>query len=461
MASHADDARLALSSNLIDMAQYVPPGAIQAEITTSITAEPARARAKSDSFVRTKSKRWAFLPRSLSKRLSPESSKRDRRTAHPPFRDVFTSPSDFNTYTNSEHSTDFPRERAISSPYESRTQNKQPNTTPQPDKSLPKTPVLDVAIPDVTLERYSVMFSDVLQGEDTSQSTSALLSRRQGSLSMLNTIDEGEAEKPKQEQLQTRPSSHQTKNYFAAAASRSRGATLSDLLSNATSDYTFEPLRKGKRNISEGSTSTTETRHSYTNNEHRQPLVSKFHRPTQSPDSIWGERSPSPLANRLCDPPTPADTDDEETDLEGSMGPDETIKDREESFASQPTGLFPARTTSIRLARPSLIVTGKRKTPQTQEPTSEGPKKQQDIYEVAIARQVSISRQQRKMLGPLLSSKADPPARQVEEAAKTTAGATTVISETKSSFPKVVHPNPELFGPERFRRSELVLLEGS
>lgn len=56
--------------------------------------------------------------------------------------------------------------------------------------SLTKGPLLNVAIPTVELERYSVMFSSVLGEQGSKQSSSNLLARRQAALQELRSIDD-------------------------------------------------------------------------------------------------------------------------------------------------------------------------------------------------------------------------------------------------------------------------------
>ncbi|ROW09434.1 hypothetical protein VMCG_02465 [Cytospora schulzeri] len=75
----------------------------------------------------------------------------------------------------------------------------------QPNSSIPPVPsFLDVHIPDTTLERYSVMFSDVLNEGPKQETTVSLLARRQATLERLKTINNNiqveDAEKEKSRQ---------------------------------------------------------------------------------------------------------------------------------------------------------------------------------------------------------------------------------------------------------------------
>lgn len=64
-----------------------------------------------------------------------------------------------------------------------------------------KSPLLDVEIPDITLERYSVMFGSLL---DSEASSSSLLARRQATLERLRTIKEGASGEEEKERLRHR-----------------------------------------------------------------------------------------------------------------------------------------------------------------------------------------------------------------------------------------------------------------
>ncbi|KAK0665908.1 hypothetical protein QBC41DRAFT_282047 [Cercophora samala] len=78
-----------------------------------------------------------------------------------------------------------------------RTEEQLNNLQPLPGSSPSKAPMLlDLEIPDVRLERYSIMFSGVLNpnGTTSPQSKSSLLERRQATLEKLKTINDQEEE---------------------------------------------------------------------------------------------------------------------------------------------------------------------------------------------------------------------------------------------------------------------------
>lgn len=62
-----------------------------------------------------------------------------------------------------------------------------PNPPAQPSSALSSSPLLDIEIPSIKMERYSVMFSNVLNPQATS---SSLLARRQATLEKLRTIND-------------------------------------------------------------------------------------------------------------------------------------------------------------------------------------------------------------------------------------------------------------------------------
>jgi len=56
-------------------------------------------------------------------------------------------------------------------------------------KNAGETPLLDVSIPDIKLDRYSVMFNSLLQTQTNTNRSSSLLARRQGNADKLKPLD--------------------------------------------------------------------------------------------------------------------------------------------------------------------------------------------------------------------------------------------------------------------------------
>lgn len=65
------------------------------------------------------------------------------------------------------------------------------NDLQQPRPRIPPMPLLNVQIPDTKMERYSVMFHDVLNRGPSKEPAASLLARRQATLERLKTIKQG------------------------------------------------------------------------------------------------------------------------------------------------------------------------------------------------------------------------------------------------------------------------------
>ncbi|POR38813.1 Uncharacterized protein TPAR_00990 [Tolypocladium paradoxum] len=310
---------------------------------------------------------------------------------------------------------------------------------------------LGVEIPDITMERYSVMFGHLLQH----RSTSSLLARRQATQDRLKAIKKGDAN---MQQLELGKQSPGVPAIWGSTISpvrlasrkmgpghglspRMRSNTSAAMLpspSQSSFDGTETPReRLGARYIAESTRHDSGTDEATATSKpmERPKLISKFHRqssfrqtngpsaagegassmiqddmfqtPVQSPDghkisrSTWNSAHP-PLAE-----PTPRSHASK--DSERSLLDSPTAK----SIAASPSKEDPERT-----------------------PT--------DPVEVSIARQISISRQQRALLGPLQ--------RHALENRR--------VSETKSSTPRLVDPRQDPDSPKAMhRKSERVIVE--
>ncbi|CEJ84343.1 hypothetical protein VHEMI03450 [[Torrubiella] hemipterigena] len=450
-----------------EMRQYIPAGALQAEITTSITAAPVD---ESGQGTKQKSKKWGFLTRSISKRLASDStSSRGRAVTNPssdlPFHEKVTSQLGRAASMRSRAKPVFGRHQedlaATGNPYERHsgpplspssrhdyrdlhTRERNSMSSLELFKPLPDTPVLNITIPTMRMERYSVMFSEVLNRAQKEPVTSSHLTL---SSSALNTIEEGEGEKmniervPQQQQQQSQR--------VQPMYSRSRANTGSDVMSNESSEYTHEPPRTSQRPTSGTSANSADGRLSSVNGEQRQPLVSKFHRPTRSPDSIWSHTLPT--IEKSLDQPKPSS--------EHSEG--DAVQILESSTNSHHSALTGASDTEVRQARSASL---RQDYPDLTKPVVK-PKveEQESIYEVAIARQVSISRQQRTMLGPLLGSTSRRGPRspnQRDAAARIALGTSTLVAENNTSTPTVVRPSAESCGsPDMLPHGERAIIE--
>lgn len=310
---------------------------------------------------------------------------------------------------------------------------------------------LDVEIPDITMERYSIMFGHLLQN----RSASSLLARRQATQDRLKAIKEGEAN---MQQLDLGKPSPRVPAIWGSTispmhlASRKGGGGhgLSPRMRSNTSPAMLpSPLqssfdgsetpreRLGARHIAES------TRHDSGMHEatatskpmERPQLISKFHRrssshQTNGPSAV-GERAASMTEDDKLQihvqPPdghkiSRSTWNSTHPPLAKSTPRSHASKDSERSLPDSPTAKSSAA--SLSEGEPEKVPT--------------------DPVEVSIARQISVSRQQRAMLGPLQ--------RHALENRR--------INETKSSTPRLVDPRQDSESPKAMhRKSERVIVE--
>ncbi|KAH6688011.1 hypothetical protein F5X68DRAFT_8012 [Plectosphaerella plurivora] len=152
---------------------------------------------------RSKSTRWKLFGRSKSKRSKPE-------PAPPPQNPLVTLPSQSSGLDRSNTERHAPKHKPIiirsdtvpsirtpadadmsasssSIPSAAGYSTLKPTGTPSATLGRTQGPLLDVEIPDITMERYSVMFGGLLQSNGSS---SSLLARRQATLERLRTIND-------------------------------------------------------------------------------------------------------------------------------------------------------------------------------------------------------------------------------------------------------------------------------
>jgi hypothetical protein len=104
--------------------------------------------------------------------------------------------------------------------------------------------------------------------------------------------------------------------------------------------------------------------------------------------------------------------------------------------------------------------------PKKQAPEADAQEALRNAVEISIARQISVSHQQRKMLHPL---KSNPSLRHRGNGSPSGPGYIAIekderLAETKSSTPTLVHPRELTHSPDAYqmhRKSERVILEES
>ncbi|KAI1304492.1 hypothetical protein F5Y03DRAFT_395413 [Xylaria venustula] len=381
------------------------------------------------------------------------------------------------------------------------------------ESSSASKPLLNVEIPDVRLERYSVMFDGVLK------SNPSLLSRRQATVPKLKSIDDA-AEREEEEILNgvprratspqpaikpsglaLFPTSRQGYNHIPQKLSpRHRSNTSPAFLpspSKATFDHTT--LDRQRPSIEEAPSSK---RPRHPSPHHERPGIAI----TTRLDVVERERTPSPprfsndQSNLILDSPSEIESEDEATITRNAWKPAAYQLPPEPKWQmishsqKTPSTASSSYASSYRKRSPSLASSSHTHLTRASEDSddasaylkggSNGAK--MTPVEISIARQISVSRQQRKLLQPLHTGMPPPPPpppppqpvvapssgrrpshTTTSSPARTSPMAAVAMSEsgriaeTKTSTPTLVHP-PNLMDPQQFaqhRRSERIVLE--
>lgn len=349
---------------------------------------------------------------------------------------------------------------------------------PSPIPPVPQLsgPFLDIEIPSVTMERYSVMFGSVLQ----TQAASGLLARRQANLDCLMTIkDEVSRENGEDLLRPRRATSPQPRNSptFSLFPQTPRGVTSSfsqmpspRLRSNTSpallpspSQATFEegkvmrrePLRAKVVQVG----GSKDSRRDVDAGSRPLQLVSKFNK---QPSFLAQETS------NLTESP-------ENTDIGTFYIHHEDMRKPAVAERIRPTpslSIAPASSSPQVPEKPEIPLskTTSNSSNHTAHTEVDPDQAFRNAVEISIARQISVSRQQRNMLRPLQ--------RQQSWKTQTNSSANSVVSDTledipvgknerlsqtKTSTPKLVNPRNLLGSPDELlvnRKSELVILEG-
>ncbi|KJZ79287.1 hypothetical protein HIM_01438 [Hirsutella minnesotensis 3608] len=314
----------------------------------------------------------------------------------------------------------------------------------------PKSPrtekLLDVEIPDVSMERYSVMFGHLIEDLDST----SLHGRRQATRDRIKAIQDDHA----QDSAPMRPLPSTTmavstgKSGRVAARDRSPERLFSPAQrSNSFPETLTSPIhpKPSTKNVSRGyvggphhvAASSRSGAISFmepeeVNSAEVPRLISRFHRRSSS------DQGPSPYAPAYA--PSPTIPKDEPYAKKRGISPmtwntahpPHPLPDSGPKAAARPSiSPVPASPVQSRETSPH----GTRRDPSLPDPV-----------QVSIARQISISRQQKVMLESLRKPGLE----------------SRVVSETKSATPKLVDPRQDLDSPTAVHRkmSETVIVEG-
>ncbi|KAM0743024.1 hypothetical protein ACQRIT_003201 [Beauveria bassiana] len=336
--------------------------------------------------------------------------------------------------------------------------------------------MLDVEIPDISFERYSVMFESLIEKQQ--QSASNLLARRQATLARIKANDDDirrehfsqvqrsrRATSPAATPIRTpiaEPSAEDSAHDIDIVPLRLRSNTFPTIASQSPrapspEDQTDSP---GVSLLSPDSQFSLAP-----DSEGRRLLHSKFHKP--SVESIHSpyfrhatERetatalSPPPCFTRRL-PDGGSGSSNVATPVYTMMPPAKQID-------------IPCRSTSLRNTRKLPAAASPKPKPNPKPASVE--EALEDAAEVSIARQISISRGQRRFLEPLHErerrrARAN---QHIKAASQISLDDGKRIAETKTATPTVIHPDREQLGESSasprqhmYRRSEQVTIEGA
>ncbi|TQV98848.1 hypothetical protein V2A60_007453 [Cordyceps javanica] len=336
-------------------------------------------------------------------------------------------------------------------------------------------PILDVEIPDIRLERYSVMFGSLFEKQ---QAAGGLLARRQATLARIRATEDDVRREHQAELLRARratsPSMPPARSPVAelpgdSAAGinvvplrlRSHTFPLVGRESSALSPQAPPPADQ----VDSPGTSLLSPNSQLSpgrDSEGRPRLHSKFHKPSVESISSPYFRQAAERENgtALSPPPGPG-----RRLADGGSGSNVASPAYMTTMPTAKQIDIPDRSTSLR-NRSSKMPAAPKPNPK---PTSRE-EELEDAAEVSIARQISISRGQRRFLEPLHErerrrARAN---QHIKAASQISLDDGKRIAETKTATPTLVHPDLPSGGglarsPQQhmYRRSEQVTIEGA
>ncbi|KAK7403673.1 hypothetical protein QQX98_010560 [Neonectria punicea] len=390
---------------------------------------------------------------------------------------------------------------------------------PSPPPPVPQLlgPMLDVEIPNIKMERYSVMFGGVL---GTDNSSSSLLARRQATLDRLKTINDEIIENGDEELLRPRRATSPQPKVSPAfslfpglpkaspsqPSPRGRSNTSPAMLhSPVVAKFDIEPRSRKGSNPAETlkpkvfqPTATTDLQHdkklaptaagspklvSKFSKQPKRPVASKSElssnpRPSRTPSPASLEvqaqargRQPSPFtpdtSSLILDSPENSDAEEEEHEepeihITDKLRP--TLAEPKWQMVSPPASTTSSSPTVTRKRSPSSPVTSPEEITVIKSPPPppevDPDEALRNAVEISIARQISVSHQQRKMLHPL---KSNPSLRHPADGKSPNygipVGKNERLAETKTATPRLVRPE-DINAFQMHRKSSRVVLEG-
>lgn len=522
---------------------WQPPGQAQSQEPATASplgyvTTPEAPWTPDDPSLKPKGRKWGIFSRSKSKKgrspidtretsspqppqplQKPSSSQQRPQDARPGALRKGSGDSQASSSKASSSSASKPKYKPIVVPYEPRAPS--PRTSPKPKASpqlqrpayklvpgvgarptmAPAGPLLDVQIPDITMERYSIMFSQLLKkppGQQTQEtaaahmtprsipmqpptssstisssspsSSSSLLARRQATLGRLKTIEDEIVQQHESGPLEPprlrRASSSQTKqspalylfppNMTAGGAKpnspRSRSFTSPagmPLPSRPAPEPPIQRLEQSRAqtfpNIGMNASLTNNTMSSSAQG--RPMLTSKFQRKeSQAEIKVVGSMVDSPISMSMSE--SSPELARKESTLEAMTPPTSTTGSS--SSTSKKDSLSSITSEIVSVTRPA-------------EETVEDVTLKEAV-QASISRQISVSREQRELLRPFRSQSRH--GRKVKPLGveNIAIGVNERIVDTKKATPTLVHPAADALSPQSqnlYRRSEQVVFDAA
>lgn len=388
---------------------------------------------------------------------------------------------------------------------------RQGNAYRQPQATLPPMPsFLDVNIPDTKLERYSVMFSDVLghpHPPPKQENSGSLLSRRQATLQRLKTIDDKvEAEEMEKEKERAARQRRATSPQPTATPQLRLFPMPSEGRVTPAMDTPTSRSRPLRSNTSPGrlpsptqATFDTKPITVAAKTSHGPTLVVPNPFDNSPPQSRkQAKREPEPIyptdtsfhfgpdkSGLILDSPTEIDSPSEEIVISQPFKPTlhepqwQMVSPQSVSASSTAPSVLSSTTSGNRHRSPSAASSATTHTHATK-PSSDMDEMEaalQSAVEVSIARQISISRQQRQLLRPLQTRRGPGGGGGGERSASVSPlgvkivksptpsrrlGEEEAIKDIKSSTPTLIHPREAPVNPAHLaqnRKSSWAVVE--
>ncbi|KAI1399116.1 hypothetical protein F4819DRAFT_433054 [Hypoxylon fuscum] len=350
-------------------------------------------------------------------------------------------------------------------------------------------PLLDVEIPQITMERYSVMFGSVLQSQSSQPS---LLARRQATIQKLKSIEDAvEMEEEVKHHIPRRATSPQPMKdsptfalFPPTPAKRLAPSPLSNasprLRSNTSPALLPSPSKANFNHVTpHGRRPSNDVQKSH---DYKAPAVHPNQKGKLTIATLAREREQQAVArdyqfspdssNLILESPTDVSSPEFEIVRSESVRRVSYTQEPKWQMMTPPQHTPSTASTSVasdRKPSPSSPATSAHSNlSQASQDVDEMLEKTSNMnpVELSIARQISVSREQRKLLKPLQTSfavsRSRPSPSKTSPMPKIAMGKNERLVETKSSTPTFIIPE-ETNSPHlaQHRKSERVVLEGA